>query len=160
MDRPQPPEARPAGVEGQVRTGQQPGDPVADEHAEHGPDHRQHDADLGRIVVVVVEPFFRGLGRIISGDDEKDPAIAATMTRAPCAPERIIAAGNGHRQSANGESEQDDQSNLTLIFCKLADHGTRSPEHPATVILILTGLRLLAQTQKLGQRLTERSSAQ
>ena len=64
MHRPQPAEARPAGVEGEFGIGQQPGHPDADEHADHGPDHGQDDADLAGIVVVVVEPFFRRLGRI------------------------------------------------------------------------------------------------
>jgi hypothetical protein len=74
--------------------------------------------------------------------------------------ERIITAGNGHRPPADSESEQDEQRNLSLIFCKLADHGTRSLEHPANCYLDLDRIAPPAQTQKLGKRLAERSSAQ
>ncbi len=73
----------------------------------------------------MVKPFFRWLRRIISRDNKKDSRNSRDNDQDAVCTERIAAAGHGHRQSANGESKQDDQRNLSLIFCKLADHGTR-----------------------------------
>ena len=57
VHRPNASEARPGGVERQIRIDEQPGNPVADEQAEHDPDHRENDAHLARIVVISVEPI-------------------------------------------------------------------------------------------------------
>ena len=68
-------------------------------------------------------PLFRWFGRIIFRADDKETRKRRDNNKSAMRAERIIAARHGHRQSTNGESEQDDQSTLPLIFCKLADHG-------------------------------------
>ena len=57
VGRPHPSEGRPRCVEGEIGPGELGGNPHAHEHAENGPGHRQHDADLDRVVVVAGLPI-------------------------------------------------------------------------------------------------------
>jgi hypothetical protein len=96
VNRANSPEARPAGIEVEFWVDEKPSHPIADKQAEHGPDHGEDDAGFGWIVVVVIVPFFRGFGRIVSGNDKKDPCKRCQNDQSAVRTKWIIAAGNGH----------------------------------------------------------------
>ena len=50
-------EGRPRRVEGEVRPSELGGNPHAHKHPEHGPGHRQHNANLDRVVVIAGLPI-------------------------------------------------------------------------------------------------------
>jgi hypothetical protein len=52
VGRSHPSEGRPRRIEGEIGPSELGGNPHAHEHAENGPAHRQHDADLDRVVIV------------------------------------------------------------------------------------------------------------
>src|SRR3546814_18164835 len=70
--RPESSEARPGGIEGHLGIGEQQGYPDPDEHCEDGPNHRQHNADLDRVVIVMGKPLFGRVRRVVAGEDDED----------------------------------------------------------------------------------------
>ena len=115
-------EAGPRRIEGHLGIGEQPGDPVAHEHAEHGPDHGEDDARLARIVVVVRAPLAARLGRVVAGDHHEDHGDAGQHDDHAMDAERVVAAGRRHRQAAQAQDGQYDEGKLPLGGCQLRDH--------------------------------------
>ena len=89
-------EARPASIKSEVGVDEKPSHPVADEEANHCPSHGQYDPNFGRVVVVLAKPFFRWLGRMIFGGDDKDAGQGGEDDQAAVSAERIVAARNGN----------------------------------------------------------------
>ena len=77
VGRPHPSEARPRRVEGEIGPGELGGNPHAHEHAEDGPGHRQHDADLDRVVIVAGLSIHLRFGRVCrrKHETQQDAAV-------------------------------------------------------------------------------------
>src|SRR4029078_11051969 len=100
MHGPEAPEARPSGVECQIRIDEKPRHPVADEEAEHDPDHRKNDAGLTWVVVVPVEAVITGFGGIISGKDAKNSEKPRMCPEHAVWADRIVAPRDSKPQAA------------------------------------------------------------
>ena len=124
MQRAQPTEAGPGGVEAKVGPGQQRGDPYPHAHADHRPDQRNDDAGLGRIVVVGREPLLgrlRGIELVPhheeehAGEDHDDEAVHR---------HRVAAASGGHGQAADRDQREDRQGGAPLGTGQVLDHAS------------------------------------
>ena len=124
VHRPDAPEARPGLVhEGQLRPGQQRGDPDAEEHADDGPGHRQNDADLGRVVVVGGQPAVVRLRRVVSRHHVEADADAEHEHDEALGSHRIAAPSGGHRQAQQAQNKQYAQRRLAFAQGEARDHA-------------------------------------
>ena len=122
MDRPEPAEARPGGVEREVRIDEEPGHPVTDEEAEHGPSHGENDADLGRIVVVLLEPLLGRLGRIVSRDNGECPDQRGQDDQGAVPADDVIPSDCSDEKAYGGKADQDEKGELAFAERELSDH--------------------------------------
>ena len=96
------------GVEGEVGPSQLRGNPYAHEHAEHGPGHRQHDADLDRVVVIVVEPLTGRLRGVEGGKHDEDEPDTCHHDDEAMHAHWVGAAGGRHGQPCERDKHQND----------------------------------------------------
>ena len=115
-------EARPGGVECQVRIDELPGDPVADEKSSHDPDHRQDNAHSAGVVEISIEAVFAGLRCVVSGDDAEGSGDPRQQYNRPVNAERITLSSHRHGKSTQGNRQQDNERKLSLVLCQLSDH--------------------------------------
>ena len=124
----QPAEARPAGLEVQAGIGELPGDPVADEQAEGGPDHGEQDAGLGWLVPVAVLAVVDRLGREVAGDQVEDRGDRHQHDQRAVDAQRFVLAGNQQNESAESNDQQKHEGALAFDCRELFDH--RGPAAP------------------------------
>ena len=98
-----------ARIEGQVGIGEQPGDPVADEQPEHRPDHGEDDADLARIVVVVLEALLGRLGQIVSRDNGECPDQRGQDDQGAVPADDVIPSDCSDEKAYGGKADQDEK---------------------------------------------------
>ena len=123
VDRPQAAEACPCGVEGEFRPCQQRGDPHADEHGDDRPDHGQHDADLGGVVVVALELGRIGQRRIPFGDDEATQRQGEEKDDEALGAEQFAAARSRHGKPYRSHDEGYKEANLPLGHSQFGHAG-------------------------------------
>lgn len=112
VDRPQPAEARPGGVEGQLRPGQKRRNPNANEHGDDSPEHGEDNAHLGRIVIVVLEQGPVRRRRIPFGDNEAAQRQREKEHGEALDAKRLAATRGGHGKSYRRHDKADDKPNL------------------------------------------------
>ena len=122
VDGPQAPEARPCRVEGQVRPCEQRGDPHADGHGDHGPDHRKHNAGLGRIIVIAGKLFRGGLRREQRRQHCEKETRARHHDDEPVHAHGIGAPGYGHGKPGKRDKNEDDDCEVAFAEGELRDH--------------------------------------
>jgi len=109
VHRPQPSEACPGGVEGHLGVSQQPRHPIPDEHRENGPRHRQDNAGLHGIIVILREPLFGRLWRVVAGDDHEGHRDAETKHDESVSTQWIRLPRSGHQQPDERHEHGDDE---------------------------------------------------
>ena len=157
VHRPEPAEARPAGIERQVGIGEKRRHPDADEHREDGPGHGQPDAELDRIVVVLAQPVLGRLRREVVAADEPHHEEACQHHDAAVNAERVVPAGNRHRRADGGHQGEDDDGEAPLEEGEIGHHHSSPPAmgywHRSGVIEgLLVAFRLLPERR--GRRVT------
>jgi len=83
-----------------------PRHPVTDEETEHGPGHRENDAEFCRIVVIAGEAFVVGLGIVVDRNDFEDSRECYHHDECAMNAERFILACDAQYQSAQRDPEQ------------------------------------------------------
>ena len=120
---PQAAETGPGRVEGHVREHQQPGDPGAEEHANHGPGHGEADAELGGGVVVLLQPAGIRFRRFVAADQHGQGTKAQHRHYPAMGAEQVGTAGRGHRNAAGGERQRNHHRHLSLVPGELRSHA-------------------------------------
>jgi hypothetical protein len=123
VHRPQAAEARPGRTEGEVGFDELPRHPVADRKPEHHPDHRQHDAGPGRVVVILGQPLVRRLRRQVITADQGDHQQAGGEDQQAVQPDRIAAPRYCQHQAQDSHDKADQDGELALVPGELGDHG-------------------------------------
>ena len=108
--------------------GELPGHPGADEQADRGPRHGEQDADLGRFVVVALEPVPGGLGREEIGYHAEDGGDRDHHDQRAVDAQRFVLAGNQQNESAECNDQQKHEGALAFDCRELFDH--RGPAAP------------------------------
>jgi hypothetical protein len=122
VNRPDPAETRP-GAESQVGLDELPGDPVADGKPKDHPRHREHDADLAGIVVIMREPAGGWRRCVVVLADAKDHENAGKEEQHAVNAERIVSSGNQEQKSADCDCKADQDGVLSFNQGELVDHG-------------------------------------
>ena len=131
MHRPQPAKTRPRRIERQVGIGQQPRHPVADEHGDDTPDHGGDNAELGRRVVIAVEPAVGGLRIIIAGDHCENAGDGENHHQRAVNAERIALTADGHGQAGDRKRQKNNESALAFVCREFGDHRSSPLFHHA-----------------------------
>src|SRR5690606_12522865 len=119
----QAPEARPCGVEGQLRPGQQGGDPDPDEHAEDRPGHGEDDSEADGIVVILVKPTLIRFGRVdVPQKRDHDDGAENGDEKAVIA-QNVIAAGDPEGCARKRDEPRKPKTDLSFSDGQSCDHS-------------------------------------
>src|SRR6478609_4475788 len=103
MDGPNATETRPGGVEGQVGPGEERGNPDPEKHADDAPGEGKHDANLGRVIIVVRQALIGWLRLEILRQDQEDTAEPAEKDDDAMNPHEVVVPGDRHHEPAEGD---------------------------------------------------------
>jgi hypothetical protein len=107
VGRSHPSEGRPRRIEGEIGPSELGGNPHAHEHAKNGPAHRQHDADLDRVVIVAGLSIHLRFGRVCGRKHEPQQDAAVYQHDHAMYSERIRFADYRHRDTCHRHHKRD-----------------------------------------------------
>ena len=115
--------ARPGLAKGGVWPDHQPRDPETDTHGENAPEHCQHDADLDRIIVILLQPCGIRRRLLQRATNCKKQATPNRQGHEAMHSHRILFAQGRHHQPEQGEADCKNETDAAFAEGKTRNHS-------------------------------------